>query len=75
MHDRSNIEKGLSLLWGGPRGIAAKIRLRSSLKAVLINQLVNTQAALRSVAIAAEWIFEPQQLSALQSLKPYAKNR
>jgi hypothetical protein len=50
IHDRSNIEKGLSLHWGRTRGIAAKISLRSSLKAVLINQLVNTQAALRSDA-------------------------
>ena len=55
IHDRSNIEKGLSLHWGGTRGVAAKIILRSSLKAVLINQLVNTQAALRRVA-SSSWI-------------------
>ena len=54
IHDRANIEKDLSLQWGGTRGIAAKIRLRSSLKAVLINQLVNTQAALRSDA-SSSW--------------------
>jgi len=47
--------KGLSLHSGGTRGIAAKIKLRSSLKAVLINQLVNTQAALRRVA-SSNWI-------------------
>lgn len=54
IHDRSNIEKGLSLHWAGTRGIAAKIKFRSSLKAVLINQL-NTQAALRRVA-SSSWI-------------------